>query len=79
MEANTIVTLVVPEEQRLVVVAVHLHGHAGAVPAHGGVVDVRDGVAALLEAEPRPSHHERNHALPMALSWEEEEEKKGVC
>ena len=61
MEANTVITLLVPEEQCLVVVTVHLDGYTDAVVAHGNVVDVRDGVASLLEAEPAAPHQEWDH------------------
>ncbi|MPC40806.1 hypothetical protein E2C01_034375 [Portunus trituberculatus] len=64
-EAHAVVAIVLLEEERFVVVAVHLDGHAGAVVGHVGVVDVRDGVAALLEAEPRAAHHEGDQT-PMA-------------
>ena len=65
MKTHAVVALVLLEEERLEVVAVHLDGHTGAVVGHVGVVDVCDGVAAFLEAEPRAAHHEGDHT-PMA-------------
>lgn len=71
MEPNAIVAIIVLEEERLIVAAVGLDRHTGSVIAHGGVIDVRDGVPAMLEAEPRPPHHERDHTLSMAHCEEE--------
>lgn len=72
VKPHTVVTFIVLEEQRLVVTTVHFHGDTRAMPAHGGVINVREGVAALLKAEPCPSHYEWNHAIPMAHCGEEE-------
>lgn len=72
VEVDAVVALDVLEEERLVVVAVDLDGDAGPVAGHRRLVDVGDGVAAFLKAEPCPADHVGHGALAGG-SWGEGE------
>ena len=63
----TMVTNTIFEEQLNVFVRFFLHGDTLSPASHGNVVQICNGVAALLETEPRPSHHQRDGAALVAM------------